>query len=134
MVFPLQERVLKRVRNKSPGKTLLDKPAVAPWERQKPISKHVLRRPAPAEHFAQITMVARTLGGERLLSPSEVSQVEALRGKYGLERELPQCQTCEPGLTDEQEAEPDPPAERTDERAALVDRLVQEVISRLSQP
>ncbi|MBI4478091.1 MAG: class II aldolase/adducin family protein [Acidobacteria bacterium] len=36
------------------------------------------------EHFARISLVARVLGGERLLSRQEVERLQGLRGAYGI--------------------------------------------------
>jgi L-fuculose-phosphate aldolase len=36
------------------------------------------------EHFAKISLVARLLGGERLLSQQEVQRLQGLRGMYGI--------------------------------------------------
>ena len=36
------------------------------------------------EHFAKISLVARLLGGERLISQEEVLRLQDLRGKYGI--------------------------------------------------
>ena len=36
------------------------------------------------EHFAKISLVARLLGGERLLSRDEVKRLQGLRGMYGI--------------------------------------------------
>ena len=36
------------------------------------------------EHFAHISLVARLLGGERLLSREEVFRLQGLRGSYGI--------------------------------------------------
>ena len=36
------------------------------------------------EHFAKISLVARLLGGERLLSREEVERLQGLRGMYGI--------------------------------------------------
>jgi len=36
------------------------------------------------EHFARISLVARLLGGERLLSQEEVVRLQNLRGRYGI--------------------------------------------------
>src|SRR6188472_1081467 len=49
------------------------------------------------EHFAKISLVARLLGGENLLSREEVSRLEKLRGFYGIPAPAPLC-------TDPQEA------------------------------
>jgi L-fuculose-phosphate aldolase len=48
------------------------------------------------EHFARISLVARLLGGERLLSRDEVDRLQKLRGSYGIASPAPIC--------------PDPPA------------------------
>jgi L-fuculose-phosphate aldolase len=36
------------------------------------------------EHFAQISFIARLLGGERLISRDEVTRLQGLRGMYGI--------------------------------------------------
>jgi len=43
------------------------------------------------EHFARISLVARLLGGERLLSQDEVRRLQALRGSYGIASPAPIC-------------------------------------------
>jgi len=43
------------------------------------------------EHFAQISLVARTLGGERLLSRDEVHRLQGLRDMYGITSPAPIC-------------------------------------------
>jgi L-fuculose-phosphate aldolase len=43
------------------------------------------------EHFAHISLVARLLGGERLLSREEVFRLQALRGSYGIGSPAPIC-------------------------------------------
>jgi L-fuculose-phosphate aldolase len=43
------------------------------------------------EHFAKISLVARLLGGERLLSREEVARLEQLRGSYGIAAPGPIC-------------------------------------------
>ena len=43
------------------------------------------------EHFAQISLVARLLGGERLLSRDEVRRLQGLRGRYGIAAPAPIC-------------------------------------------
>src|SRR5690349_8726128 len=43
------------------------------------------------EHFAQISLVARTLGGERLLSREEVHRLQGLRDMYGITSPAPIC-------------------------------------------
>jgi L-fuculose-phosphate aldolase len=47
------------------------------------------------EHFAKISLVARLLGGERLLSREEVFRLQDLRGRYGIAAPAPIC--AEPG-------------------------------------
>src|SRR5213593_3468930 len=43
------------------------------------------------EHFAKISLVARLLGGERLLSRQEVTRLQDLRGTYGIKAPAPIC-------------------------------------------
>jgi L-fuculose-phosphate aldolase len=43
------------------------------------------------EHFAKISLVARLLGGERLLSREEVFRLQDLRGAYGIAAPAPIC-------------------------------------------
>jgi L-fuculose-phosphate aldolase len=43
------------------------------------------------EHFAKISLVARMLGGERLLSQDEVMRLQGLRGMYGIAAPAPIC-------------------------------------------
>jgi L-fuculose-phosphate aldolase len=43
------------------------------------------------EHFAKISLVARMLGGERLLTQEEVLRLQALRGSYGIAAPAPIC-------------------------------------------
>jgi L-fuculose-phosphate aldolase len=43
------------------------------------------------EHFAKISLVARLLGGERLLSQEEVVRLQGLRGMYGIASPAPIC-------------------------------------------
>ena len=43
------------------------------------------------EHFARISLTARLLGGERLLSREEVTRLEGLRGSYGIAAPAPIC-------------------------------------------
>ncbi len=43
------------------------------------------------EHFAKISLVARMLGGERLLSRDEVFRLQGLRGMYGIAAPAPIC-------------------------------------------
>jgi len=43
------------------------------------------------EHFAKISLVARQLGREHLLSRQEVERLQGLRGNYGIESPAPIC-------------------------------------------
>ena len=43
------------------------------------------------EHFAKISLVARTLGRENLLSRDEVTRLQNLRGMYGISSPAPVC-------------------------------------------
>jgi len=43
------------------------------------------------EHFAKISLVARTLGREQLLSREEVERLQGLRGMYGISSPAPIC-------------------------------------------
>ena len=43
------------------------------------------------EHFARISLVARQLGGERLLSREEVNRLQGLRDRYGIASPAPLC-------------------------------------------
>lgn len=43
------------------------------------------------EHFARISLVARQLGGERLLSREEVNRLQSLRDRYGIAAPAPLC-------------------------------------------
>lgn len=43
------------------------------------------------EHFAQISLVARMLGRENVLSREEVTRLQALRGTYGIAAPAPIC-------------------------------------------
>ena len=43
------------------------------------------------EHFAKISLTARLLGGERLISQEEVLRLQSLRGLYGIAAPAPIC-------------------------------------------
>ena len=47
------------------------------------------------EHFAQISLVARLLGGERVLSREEVTRLQGLRDTYGIKAPAPICEPCD---------------------------------------
>jgi L-fuculose-phosphate aldolase len=50
------------------------------------------------EHFAHISLVARLLGGERLLSRQEVDRLQGLRGMYGIASPAPICPPVPSGV------------------------------------
>jgi len=50
------------------------------------------------EHAAHISLVARQLGGERLLSRQEVNRLQGLRGMYGIASPAPICPPEESAL------------------------------------
>jgi len=52
------------------------------------------------EHFAKISLVARMLGREHILSTEEVGRLQALRGTYGIAAPAPICADPAPGMTD----------------------------------
>jgi L-fuculose-phosphate aldolase len=51
------------------------------------------------EHFARISLVARMLGRERLLSREEVDRLQGLRGQYGITAPAPICPEPSPPKT-----------------------------------
>jgi L-fuculose-phosphate aldolase len=51
------------------------------------------------EHFAQISLVARQLGRENLLSREEVGRLQHLRGRYGIAAPAPICPDPVPGAS-----------------------------------
>ena len=50
------------------------------------------------EHFARISVVARILGRERLLSREEVNRLQELRGTYGIASPAPICPEGDDGI------------------------------------
>lgn len=54
------------------------------------------------EHFAKISLVARVLGQENLLSREEVSRLQGLRGMYGIAAPAPICTDPEEALQADQ--------------------------------
>jgi L-fuculose-phosphate aldolase len=52
------------------------------------------------EHFAGISLVARLLGREHLLSRDEVARLQGLRGTYGIAAPAPICPDPSPGALD----------------------------------
>lgn len=59
------------------------------------------------EHFATISLVARTLGREHLLSRREVDRLQGLRGMYGIASPAPICtdETLTPGASGQLECQ-----------------------------
>ena len=53
------------------------------------------------EHFAKISLVARMLGGENLISRDEVERLQGLRGVYGIPAPAPLCADPSEGGGDE---------------------------------
>jgi L-fuculose-phosphate aldolase len=51
------------------------------------------------EHFAKISLVARLLGRENLLSREEVTRLQELRGAYGIKAPAPICEDTEEDAT-----------------------------------
>jgi L-fuculose-phosphate aldolase len=49
------------------------------------------------EHFAKISLVARLLGREHLISREEVNRLQGLRGSYGIKAPAPICPDPPPG-------------------------------------
>src|ERR671912_1834881 len=52
------------------------------------------------EHFAKISLVARMLGGENLISREEVERLQGLRGFYGIPAPAPLCADPDQALGD----------------------------------
>jgi L-fuculose-phosphate aldolase len=68
------------------------------------------------EHFAKISLVARMLGGENLISRDEVERLQGLRGMYGIPSPAPLCADPSQGGGDQVVCQvleaPDSPDER----------------------
>ena len=75
------------------------------------------------EHFAKISLVARMLGGENLISRDEVDRLQGLRGFYGIPSPAPLCADPAQGGGDQVVCQvveaPDSPDERLVPDAAL---------------
>jgi L-fuculose-phosphate aldolase len=81
------------------------------------------------EHFAKISLVARLLGGERLLSREEVFRLQGLRGMYGIAAPAPICPEPSSGTTEDPAScqtvqAPVSPGQRLVPDTALIDRQV----------
>ena len=57
------------------------------------------------EHFARISLVARQLGRERLLSREEVLRLQELRGSYGIAAPAPICPEPGDGQADDRDCQ-----------------------------
>jgi L-fuculose-phosphate aldolase len=57
------------------------------------------------EHFAKISLVARQLGRENLISRDEVQRLQSLRGMYGIASPAPICADDDPTLSAEGQVE-----------------------------
>lgn len=75
------------------------------------------------EHFARISLVARLLGRERLLSREEVNRLQDLRGTYGIAAPAPIC----PEGTDGIVAGDDPTCQTLQAPSSPGERLVDDV-------
>jgi L-fuculose-phosphate aldolase len=76
------------------------------------------------EHFAKVSLVARMLGGERLLSREEVFRLQGLRGSYGIGAPAPICpDPAAPGQADCQVVQA--PVAASGERLVPEDQLAQ---------
>jgi L-fuculose-phosphate aldolase len=53
------------------------------------------------EHFAKISLVARLLGREHLISREEVERLQGLRGMYGIAAPAPLCADGSDGAVDQ---------------------------------
>ena len=87
------------------------------------------------EHFARISLVARLLGGERVLSREEVTRLQDLRGAYGITSPAPICPD------DSESASPSSPPDDEDLTCQVLqapsspeNRLVSEVAPRREPP
>jgi L-fuculose-phosphate aldolase len=78
------------------------------------------------EHFARISLVARLLGREHLLSRGEVERLQDLRGMYGVAAPAPVC--ADPATSDL-----DPATCQVIEAPAATERLVPDLSSTLRQ-
>ena len=75
------------------------------------------------EHFARISLVARLLGRERLLSREEVNRLQDLRGTYGIAAPAPIC----PEGTDGIVAGDDPSCQTLQAPSSPGERLVDDI-------
>ena len=86
------------------------------------------------EHFAKISLVARTLGREQLLSRDEVERLQGLRGMYGIASPAPICTDDGVQMSGGQLECQVVQAPDSDARVVLHDVGSQRVVSSLSLP
>ena len=80
------------------------------------------------EHYAQILLAARQLGGERLLPPHEVAKLAEIRRVMGVSPAEPGCETC-PVPPNYQPGSPEL-ASTSDELASRIADIVVEVLKK----
>ena len=78
------------------------------------------------EHFANISLVARMLGRENLISREEVLRLQALRGTYGIKAPAPICAV--PGTDPDFGSVPDESCQVVQAPAGAGSRLVADVL------
>jgi L-fuculose-phosphate aldolase len=83
------------------------------------------------EHFAKISLVARQLGGENLLSRAEVNRLQELRGAYGIKAPAPIC--AEPGTDPQSGPVPDLSCQVVQAPAGSGSRLVPDIVGRAAE-
>src|SRR5215208_1697538 len=81
------------------------------------------------EHFAKISLVARLLGGENLISREEVERLQDLRGAYGIRAPAPLCVDPADAQTDDQVL-----CQILEAPESTTERLVPDVTSALPRP
>jgi L-fuculose-phosphate aldolase len=78
------------------------------------------------EHFAKISLVARLLGRENLLSREEVMRLQELRGTYGIKAPAPICDT---GSDPKSGSDPDQSCQVVQAPPGAGSRLVPDTVS-----
>jgi L-fuculose-phosphate aldolase len=86
------------------------------------------------EHFAKISLVARTLGREQLLSREEVERLQGLRGMYGIASPAPICTDDAVQMKGGQLECQVVQAPQSDDRIVAQDLRLTEIRSALSAP
>ena len=80
------------------------------------------------EHFAKISLVARLLGRENLISREEVERLQGLRGTYGIAAPAPIC--ADPAATGRPVAGDQAACQVVQAPSAAGARLVPDVVAR----